>query len=112
MRLIARRWHRGAPGSSDEKLKTPASSADKQFKMGSTGSLTFPGISSYSSDLQTILQRAVSIAQLPVKSLQNHQTDNLNKKAALVALNPAVANLGAAVAALGSLAANGGGLVA
>jgi flagellar hook-associated protein 2 len=80
--------------------------------MGSTGSLTFTGISSYSSDLQTILQRAVSIAQLPVKSLQNHQTDNLNKKAALVALNPAVANLGSAVAALGSLAANGGGLVA
>jgi flagellar hook-associated protein 2 len=80
--------------------------------MGTTGSLVFTGISSYSSDFQTILQRAVSIAQLPVQSLQNQQTDNLNKKEALIALNPEVASLGSAVAALGSLAANGGGLQA
>ena len=80
--------------------------------MGTTGSLVFTGISSYSSDLQSILQRATSIAQLPVKALQNQQTDNTGKKAALIALNPAVASLGSAVAALGSLAANGGGLSA
>ena len=49
---------------------------------------------------------------MPVTALKNSQTDNLNKKAALVALNPAVANVGSAVAALGSLAANGDGLVA
>src|ERR1700680_1462151 len=78
----------------------------------STAPLTFTGVSTYSSDLQTILQRAASIAQLPVTALKNTQTDNLNKKAALVSLNPAVASLGSAVAALGSLAANGGGLVA
>jgi flagellar hook-associated protein 2 len=71
----------------------------------STGSLVFTGISKYSSDLQTILQRAVSIAQLPIKKLQNTQADNLSKKQALIALNPAVANLGAAVSSLGTLAA-------
>src|SRR5438477_4508159 len=76
--------------------------------MGTTGSLVFTGISKYSSDLQTILQRAVSIAQLPVKKLQNTQADNLSKKQALIALNPSVANLGAAVASLGTLAANNG----
>ncbi len=76
--------------------------------MGTTGSLFFSGISSYSSDFQSILQRAVSIAQLPIKKLQNEQTDNLSKKQALIALNPAVANLGASVVALGTLAANQG----
>ena len=76
--------------------------------MGTTGSLYFSGISTYSSDFQSIIDRAVSIAQLPVKKLQNEQTDNLNKKQALIALNPAVAGLGAAVATLGTLAANHG----
>ena len=76
--------------------------------MGSTGSLYFSGISTYSSDFQSILQRAVSIAQLPVKKLQNEQTDNLGKKQALIALNPGVANLGSAVAALGTLASSQG----
>lgn len=76
--------------------------------MGTTGSLYFSGISTYSSDFQNIIERAVSIAQLPVKKLQNEQTDNLNKKQALVALNPAVASLGSAVASLGTIAANQG----
>jgi len=77
-----------------------------------SGPLTFTGLSSFSTDLQSILQRANQIAQLPVTALQNTQTDNVNKKAAFIALNPAVANVGSAVAALGTLAANGGGLVA
>ena len=77
--------------------------------MGSvTSPLYFTGISTYSSDFQSIIQRQVSIAQLPVKALQNKQTDNLSKKQALVGLDPAVASLGSAVAALGKLAANQG----
>ena len=71
-----------------------------------TGPLVFTGISNFSSDFQTILSRAVSIAQLPVKALQNHQTDLLQKKQALVGLNPVVSSLGSAIAALGSIAAN------
>ena len=76
--------------------------------MGTTGTQFFSGISTYSSDFQSIIQRAVSIAQLPAKKLQNEESDNLAKKQALITLNPSVDGLGAAVAALGNLAANQG----
>lgn len=55
--------------------------------------LTFTGVSTYSSDLQTILSRAVSIASLPVTALQNQQSDITTKKLL-------VTNLGDSVAAL------------
>jgi flagellar hook-associated protein 2 len=74
----------------------------------STSPLVFTGISTYSNDFQTILQRAVSIAQLPGKKLQNEEADNVSKKQALIGLNPSVASLGAAIAALGTVAANHG----
>jgi len=73
-----------------------------------TTPLYFTGVSTYSADFQSIIQRQVAIAQLPVQKLQNEQTDNLSKKQALIALNPAIAGIGAAVAALGKLAANQG----
>src|SRR4029077_17244987 len=73
-----------------------------------TAPLYFTGVSSYSADFQSIIQRQVALAQLPVQKLQNEQTDNLSKKQALIALNPAIAGIGAAVAALGKLAANQG----
>ena len=68
----------------------------------------FTGLSTYSSDFQSIIQRAVSIQQIPITALQRQQTDNLNQKQALIALNPDVASLGSAVAALGTMAANQG----
>jgi len=74
----------------------------------STSPLVFTGISTYSSDFQTILQREQQIDQLPIKALQNKQTDNIDKKQALVALDPIVANLGNAVAALGDIASTQG----
>jgi flagellar hook-associated protein 2 len=74
-----------------------------------TAPLYFTGVSTYSADFQSIIQRQVAIAQLPVQKLQNEQTDNLSRKQALIALNPAIASIGAAVAALGTLAANQGG---
>ena len=73
-----------------------------------TTPLYFTGVSTYSSDFQSIIQRQVQIAQLPVQKLQNTQTDNLNKKQALIALDPSVASLASAVTALGKLAANQG----
>jgi flagellar hook-associated protein 2 len=74
----------------------------------STTPLYFTGVSTYSADFQSIIQRQVAIAQLPVQKLQNEQTDNLSRKQALIALDPAVASLGSAVVALGILAANQG----
>jgi len=74
----------------------------------STAPISFTGVSSYSSDLQSILQRAVSIAQLPGKALQAQQTTDMNKKQALIALDPIVSNLGNALSSLASVAANRG----
>jgi len=78
--------------------------------MGTTATAPqyFTGLSSYSSDFQSIIQRAVSIEQIPITALQTQETNNLNQKQALVALNPDVAAVGSAVAALGTLAANQG----
>ncbi|HEX4595743.1 MAG TPA: flagellar filament capping protein FliD [Bryobacteraceae bacterium] len=73
-----------------------------------TTPLYFTGVSTYSSDFQSIIQRQVAIAKLPVQKLQNEQADNLNKKQALIALDPSVATLGSAIAALGALASSQG----
>jgi flagellar hook-associated protein 2 len=74
----------------------------------STAPLTFTGVSTFSNDFQTILQREQQINQIPIKALQNRQADNTSKKAALIALNPLVGSLGSAVSALASLGANQG----
>ncbi|MBZ5606959.1 MAG: flagellar filament capping protein FliD [Acidobacteriia bacterium] len=76
--------------------------------MGTIGSIAFTGLSTYSSDFQSILDRANQIAQIPITTLQNTQSDNLGKKQALIALNPAVDSLGSALAALGNLSTNQG----
>ena len=83
--------------------------------MGTTGSsasslasttapLYFTGLSNFSSDFQSIIQRAVQIADIPVTNLQNQQTTNTAQESALTALEPTVSALGADVANLGTLA--------
>lgn len=76
--------------------------------MGTTSTQYFTGLSTYSSDFQSIIQRGAAIAQLPITALQRQQTNNLSQKQALIALNPDVASLGSAIAALGTMAANQG----
>ncbi|MBV8818511.1 MAG: flagellar filament capping protein FliD, partial [Acidobacteriaceae bacterium] len=71
-----------------------------------TGTLSFSGLSSFSSDFQSILQRSVAIAQLPLKSLQNQDSDVLQQKQLLGSLNSAVAAVGSSISALGQLGAN------
>ncbi|HTW63300.1 MAG TPA: flagellar filament capping protein FliD [Bryobacteraceae bacterium] len=66
----------------------------------------FTGVSTYSSDFQQIIQRAVEIAQLPVTALQNQVTDNTSQITALQGLEPEVAAVGSDVAALATLATN------
>src|SRR5271165_5214794 len=73
--------------------------------------ITFNGLSQYASDFQAILNRQVSIAQLPLQQLQNQQTTLLQSQAALIALAPEVASLGNSIDALSSLG-SGQGLVA
>src|SRR5678816_4432663 len=70
--------------------------------------LSFTGISSYSQDFNTVLQRAVSIASLPLKRLQNDDADILSRKATLGSLTSSVGALAASVTALGNVAHSGG----
>jgi flagellar hook-associated protein 2 len=69
--------------------------------------LRFTGISAYSEDFQAIVDRAVSIANLPVKALQQDQMQMLSQKAALGGLNSAVAQLASGLRSLGSLSEGG-----
>jgi flagellar hook-associated protein 2 len=67
---------------------------------------TFTGVSKFSTDFQSILSRAVSIANLPVKALQQDQRDLTDKKVALSSLSATVNNLASSVSALASLGSN------
>ena len=68
--------------------------------------LAFTGLSTFSADFQTVLTRAVAIASLPLKALQNQDADILQKKGLLGSLSGAVEALGTSVAALGTTAHN------
>jgi len=63
---------------------------------GSTGS-TFMGASSYSTDLQSVITRAVSIANLPIQQLTNQQTALGDQSKELSTLDGLVAQLQTAV---------------
>jgi flagellar hook-associated protein 2 len=67
---------------------------------------TLSGISKFASDFQSVLTRAVSIAQLPVTALQNRDADILSKETQLSTLGASVSDLGASLFALGTLAQN------
>jgi flagellar hook-associated protein 2 len=72
----------------------------------STTPLTFTGISTFSNDFQSILNRAVQIAQIPVKQLQNQDANVLQKQTLLGNLNTAVAALSTSLSTLGTTAQN------
>ena len=65
--------------------------------------LVFSGVSKYSSDFQTILDRTVKIAALPITSLQNQQKDLLQRKIVAGGLQGAVAAFGASLKSLGEI---------
>jgi flagellar hook-associated protein 2 len=68
--------------------------------------LTLNGVSQYSSDLQSILNRAVQIAQIPITALQNKDSDTLTRETELGTLSTAVTSFASSLSALGSVAAN------
>jgi hypothetical protein len=68
--------------------------------------LSFTGISQFSNDFQTILNRAVAIAQLPVTALQNQQANILQEKQLSTSFETAVSALAASVMNLGALGAS------
>lgn len=68
--------------------------------------VTLNGVSQYSSDLQNVLNRAVSIAQLPVTALQNQDSNVLSQETLLGSLQTTVSNLGTSLSSLGTVASN------
>src|SRR5579862_1554306 len=88
-------------------------SADKRTGMSTSTSasnpltpLAFSGVSTYSSDFQSILQRAVQIAQLPITALQNQNSTLQEQDQALTTLEAPVSALGADITALANLGSN------
>jgi len=73
--------------------------------------LQFTGISQYSSDFQSILTRAVGIAQIPMMQLQNQQTTIQQEQTAMSTLGVAASAVGLALQALGKIG-SGQGLTA
>lgn len=69
--------------------------------------ITFTGVSQYSSDFQSILDRAQSIADLPLQSLQSEQSNLQGEVSAAQSLGSAVGGLTSAVQALGALGTSG-----
>lgn len=66
--------------------------------------LRFTGISSFSEDFQAITERAVAIATLPIKMMQNQQSDLLIKKQSLASLGTSVQNVVTAIRDLAATA--------
>ena len=74
--------------------------------MGGITPLAFTGISKFSQDFQTILNRSVSIANLPLLDMQNEQTDLLAKKQLFTDLRSGVAALADSLKKLGTTGEN------
>ncbi len=73
--------------------------------------LQFTGISQYSTDFQSILSRATSIAALPMQALQQQQTTIATQETDMSTLGSSVSAVQSALAAIGKLG-SGGGLTA
>lgn len=71
--------------------------------MSSLTPLRFTGISSFSEDFQSIMTRAVQIASLPIKQIQNQQGELITKKQSLTALNTNLQSLTSSVRGLGEI---------
>lgn len=65
--------------------------------------LQFTGISQYSTDFQSILSRAVSIAQLPIQALQQQEASITQQESDLGTLNGDVSGVQSALVSLGQL---------
>ncbi|SPE31129.1 hypothetical protein SBA3_1750004 [Candidatus Sulfopaludibacter sp. SbA3] len=70
--------------------------------------LTITGVSQYSSDLQSILTRAVQLASLPAQQLQNQQTDLGQEQTLASSLSSAVANIATDMGTLADLGSSKG----
>lgn len=73
-----------------------------------TAPISFTGVSSYSSDFQSILTRAVNIASLPLTQMQNSESDVLQKKAQLSSFGDSITALASSFDNLARSVSSGG----
>jgi flagellar hook-associated protein 2 len=66
--------------------------------------VTLNGVSEYSSDLQSVLTRAVAIATIPITNLQNQDSTVLSQESALGQLQSTVEGLATSLTSLGTVA--------
>lgn len=71
-----------------------------------TSPITLTGTSQYSADFQKVLDRAVQIASIPLRALQNRDADLLQQKTLLSSLNGTLRDLSNSLSALGTVAGN------
>jgi len=65
--------------------------------------LSFSGISKFSEDFQSIIDRAVAIASLPVQQMQYEQADTLQRRVLVSGLSTAVGGLATSMKNLGTV---------
>jgi flagellar hook-associated protein 2 len=65
--------------------------------------LSFTGISSFSADFQTILNRSQTIAEFPLRNLQNQRTDLLQRKTLTTTLQGLVTSFSSSLENLGKV---------
>jgi flagellar hook-associated protein 2 len=65
-------------------------------------------VSNYANDFQSVITRAVNIAQLPITALQNEESDTSSKEQLATGLQSALASLATTVTNLGNLGTNQG----
>ncbi len=68
--------------------------------------VTLSGVSEYSSDLQSVLNRAVEIAQIPITELQNQDSTVLSQESALGQLQSTVQGFASSLSSLGTVASS------
>lgn len=87
-------------GSSASTAASSSSSSSNPF-----APVTLNGVSEYSSTLQSVLNRAVDIAEIPIDNLQNQDSTVLSQESALGSLQTTVQNFASSLSSLGTLAA-------
>jgi flagellar hook-associated protein 2 len=91
-------------------MSTSTASVGSTSSTSSSNSLFAPvtlnGVSEYSSDLQSVLNRAVAIAQIPITNLQNQDSTVLSQESALGQLQSTVQSFATSLSSLGTLASS------
>jgi len=93
-----------SPGSSSPSTSGSSSASNAQTIAQLLAPQTFVGVSQYSSDLQSVLTRAVQIADLPVQALQTQEADVVSQVSALGSLQTDVNAMATALSNLSTVA--------